>query len=279
MMAAGHGFKWWNVLHNNYLDANPHFAAATVGLGVLAFGTYFYQNKLKKRVNNLDLNNLQDEALIPPEKFGLSAVFDSIGGFVHDTVRDIIGHGYQKHLPLLIFTFFWVFLNNLLGAVPGLGSATDNINSTLSIALVIFLYYNFLGFKEHGFAYLDQFCGHLVGTQKGIMLLILAPLIPLMFVIEIISHSVRPLTLGIRLMANISADHQIYATVFQMVDTLSNSLAQSFGFFGAVVGKTLLAILPTPIVVLGLLVAGIQAFVFTLLSAIYIGLATAHEDH
>lgn len=275
-MASGHGFQWWNLIHSEFLDHNPHVAAATVGLGVFVAGSLLYRRSLSK----VNFNSIEDKDLVPPSKFSVPGIFDMVGSFVKTTAKDIIGHGYEKHLPLVIFIFMWILLNNLLGSVAGLGSATDNINTTLSMGVCVFLYYNIRGFMSQGWMYMDQFCGHLLTSLEGKILLILGPiLIPMMFIIELISHSVRPLTLGIRLRTNIYADHAVYGTIFSSVQSLANTLAESLGIVGEVIGKSLLAFLPAPIVVLGLLVAVIQAFVFTLLTCIYIGLATSHEDH
>ena len=186
--------------------------------------------------------------------------------------KDIIGHHYADYLPLLMFIFMWTLVNNLLGSIAGFGSATDNLNTTLAMGLSVFVYYNFMGFKANGFKYLEQFTGHL----SGILLLFLGPL---MFVIEMISHSVRPLTLGFRLRSNIYADHSVFHIMSGIIGGASHFLSEKFGIVGSLFGHFFAIVGPVPLMILGLLVAVIQAFVFTLLTSIYIGMATAHDDH
>jgi len=262
------GFKWWDLLHNDYLTHNSHISAAAVGASVIVAGGVAYAVS----ANKLSLANAQDEDFIPSPKFSLKNIWEIIGEFVQGNAREIIGDHYHKYYPLLIFIFTWTLLNNLLGSLPGLGSTTDNINTTLGMALCVFLYYNVMGFKKHGFKYLEQFTGHL----HGVLLLLLGPV---MFVIETISHMIRPLTLGIRLRTNIYADHEVHGTILGMLGDMAHSMGQSMGSFGRILGFVIESLAPVPIVLLGLLVCVIQAFVFTLLTMIYIGLATAHEEH
>ncbi|HVJ63679.1 MAG TPA: F0F1 ATP synthase subunit A [Bdellovibrionota bacterium] len=266
-MAAGHGFQWWNLLHNDFLNHNAHFSAAAVtvlGLGVSGIAYAAIAPKLKPATT--------DAELVPPAKLGLTNFFDLVGSFIQSLAKDIIGHHYATYLPLLTFMFIWTLTSNMLGLIPGLGSPTDNLNTTLAMGVFVFLYYNYQGFRSHGFHYLEQFAGHL----SGVLLLLLGPM---MFVIELISHSVRPITLGIRLKANISADHAIYGTIRDLCIQVADAMGNSMGAFGKALGWVFISLGPVPIVILGILVCVIQAFVFTLLTTIYIGLATAHEEH
>jgi F-type H+-transporting ATPase subunit a len=100
-----------------------------------------------------------------------------------------------------------------------------------------------------------------------------------MFVIEVISHAVRPVTLGIRLRSNIYGDHTIYGIMAGLFKDMATFFSDKMGPVGAVIGGVFAALGPVPIVILGLLVAIIQAFVFMLLTTIYIGMATAHDEH
>lgn len=266
-MAAGHGFQWWNLLHNDFLNHNAHFSGAAVsilGLGLSAVAYAAVAPKLK--------TTTKDEELVPPATFNIVNFFDIFGSFVQGIAKDIIGHHYAAYLPILIFMFIWTLTNNLLGLIPGMGSPTDNLNTTLAMGVFVFIYYNVQGFRSHGFKYLEHFAGHL----SGLLLLFLGPM---MFVIELISHMVRPITLGIRLRSNISGDHVIYGVIRDLCISVFNSLGESMGAFGKFLGWIFMGLGPVPIVILGILVCVIQAFVFTLLTTIYIGLATAHEEH
>ncbi len=262
------GFKWWDLLHNEYLTHNTHISAAAVGAGVLVAAGLAFRAKAPK----MAVANCADEDFIPSSKLDVRNSLEICGELVQGIARDIIGPHYYKYYPLLLFIFLWTLINNFLGNLPGLASATDNLNTTLGMGLCVFIYYNAVGIKEHGFKYLEQYTGHL----HGLLLLFLGPV---MFVIEVISHSVRPVTLGIRLRTNIFADHQVHHAIVGMLDGVSHSLTESLGAFGSAIGFLISAIGPVPILILGLLVVVIQAFVFTLLTMIYIGLATAHEEH
>ncbi len=265
-MAAG--FKWWNYLQSDFMNHNTHVVAAVASVGLIVGATAVYRASVPTKA----LASAPDEAFVPPAKFGIRNIFEVLGEFVQNNANEIIGKHSKAYLPLLMWIFFYVLTCNLLGTVPGMASATDNINTTFSIGLIVFLYYNALGFANNGFHYLEQFTGHV----KGLILLFLGPIL---FVIETISHLIRPLTLGIRLRTNIYADHEIFHVISGLVQSLIVPLQEKLGAVGAALGYLFATLAPVPIMILGLLVAVIQATVFTLLTMIYIGVATAHEEH
>lgn len=263
------GFKVWNLLQHDVVNAHPHVASATIAAGVLLVGSIAYRASLSKT----KFADAPDEALVPSEKFGIKNIFELPGEFVQGIAKDIIGPHYGDYLPMMMFIFMWTLLNNLLGSVPGFGSTTDNLNSTMSMAIFVFVYYNYVGFKKRGFGYLEDYTGHL----KGVLLLTLGVV---MFPIELISNLVRPMTLGIRLRSNIFADHTVYGIINDLFSKLSVFLQESLGVVGTIIGHVIASLGPTPIFILGLIVAFIQAFVFTMLTIIYVGMATAqHDDH
>jgi F-type H+-transporting ATPase subunit a len=133
----------------------------------------------------------------------------------------------------------------VLALVPGAPVPTTHLGVTLGCALVVFILFNIYGLKENGWAYIK----HLAGPAWY--------LAPLMFVIETISLLVRPLTLAIRLMLNMAVDHLIV------------------GIFAGLVA----VLVPLPFMLLGVLVLIVQTLVFTMLTCVYIGLATEHEAH
>jgi|SRR5581483_1908104 F-type H+-transporting ATPase subunit a len=155
----------------------------------------------------------------------------------------VIGHGAERYVPLLAAFFIFILISNLIGLVPGFTPPTSDFNITLALGLVAFAAYHFYGVKEHGVKYVKQFLGSVVF------------LMPLMLVVELFSHLFRPVSLGIRLFANMFADHQV-VEIFT--------------------GLTKVGV-PVVFYVLGAFVAVVQAFVFTMLSAIYIALAVSHE--
>ena len=155
----------------------------------------------------------------------------------------VIGKKGRKFVPLFASIFLYVWFNNLLGLVPGMTPATENINTTVAIGLFSFAAYNYFGFKEHGISYLKQFMGPL---------LLLAPL---MIIIELISHIVRPASLGLRLQGNMLGDHTVLGIFLDLVP------------YG----------IPVVFYFLGMFVCTMQAFVFTMLSMIYVSMAISHD--
>ena len=139
----------------------------------------------------------------------------------------------------------FIFLSNVLGMIPGFQSPTETLNTTGACAITVFCLTHYYGFREHGIKYLKQFTGPIIW------------LAPLMIPVELIGHFVRPVSLSIRLFGNIFGDHTVVAIFFSLVPLL----------------------LPLPMMILGLLVAIIQTFVFILLSMTYFSLAIEGHEH
>ena len=164
--------------------------------------------------------------------------------FFMTTSESNIGHHYgEKFYPLLGTIFLYILTCNLFGLIPGFESPTSNINMTASMAIPVFLIYQFYGFKVHGLAYLKHFLGPM---------LVLAPL---MFLIEMIGNFARALSLSMRLYGNIFGEHTA----------------------GSIFAGLVPIVVPWPMMALGLFTALLQAYVFTLLTTVYLGGATAHE--
>lgn len=188
-----------------------------------------------------------DEAVVPDEKLTLPAFFEIFLGFFYGMAKDVMGpKNAKRYFPLIGGGALFIFLSNFAGLVPGFSSPTSSLNVTLGCALAVFLAFNYYGLKEQGFAYV----AHLAGPKWY--------LAPLIFPIEVISTCVRPVTLAMRLMVNISVDHLLA------------------GIFLALVAL----FIPIPIALLGVIVCIVQTIVFCLLTSIYIGLSTEHaEEH
>jgi F-type H+-transporting ATPase subunit a len=187
-------------------------------------------------------------ATAPAERFGIKGFVEAVLEFIVGIADTVIGEQEgRKFVPMFAAIFLFVWINNLIGLIPGMTPATDNINTTLALGLFIFVMYNYYGFKEHGIHYLKQFLGPL---------LLLAPL---MVIIEIIGHMVRPLTLGLRLYGNIMADHTVVGVFIGMFESM---------WF-----------IPVPAIFygMGIFVASMQAFVFTMLSMVYVSMAISHD--
>jgi len=188
-----------------------------------------------------------EAAVMPAAKFSLKGMIELVLEFIVGMSDMVIGEEGHHFVPMFAAIFLYVFTVNMIGLLPGLTPSTDNINTTLSLGLFSFVCYNYYGLKEHGIAYLKHFLGPM---------LLLAPL---MLPIELIGHMVRPLTLGLRLYGNIMADHTVIAVFVEMFDKL---------WFIPV---------PTIFYGLGVFVAFMQAFIFMMLSMIYISMAIAHD--
>jgi F-type H+-transporting ATPase subunit a len=151
----------------------------------------------------------------------------------------------KKVFPLIATLGLFILTANLLGLVPGLESPTANLNTTVSLALVVFAATHVFGIRAHGMTYLKQFIGPVWW------------LAPLMIPIEIISHLSRPLSLSVRLFGNIEGGHIVVAVLFFLVPFL----------------------VPLPILVLKIFIALIQTLVFMLLSMMYIAGALEDAHH
>lgn len=201
---------------------------ATVGLGVMA---------------RAQLGSGQT-AIVPSSRISIRGLFEVITEFIYKLANQVIGHEGKHYVPFFASVFFFILFNNYIGILPGMTPATENINTTLAFGLFSFIAYNFIGIKKQGTHYLAHFLGPVLW------------LAPLMLVIELISHVIRPLTLGLRLANVMTGDHTVLSVFLDLVPL----------------------IVPIPFYLIGFLVCLIQAFVFTLLSMVYVALAQA-SDH
>lgn len=169
----------------------------------------------------------------------LELFVDGLGKFVDD----IIGHGGRKYLPVVGTFGFLILLWNLVGLIPGFTPPTDKIIVTLSLGLCSFLTYNLIGLRAAGLGYLK----HFLGPMAALAILFLP--------IEMVSHIARPVSLGIRLFGNIFGDHLVGSVFLSLIPFA----------------------VPVPFILLAIFVSFMQAFVFTLLSMIYIAGAVEHH--
>jgi F-type H+-transporting ATPase subunit a len=183
-------------------------------------------------------------AVIPTSSFSVRGVFELLTESIGKLADQVIGHHGRPFAPYFTAIFLYILFNNFVGLIPGMVPATENFNTTFALGVFSFIAYNVIGIKHGGLGYLKHFLGPVWW------------LAPLMLAIELLSHILRPLTLGLRLANVMTGDHAVL-TVF-------------LGLFP--VGPAI------PFYLMGMLVCTIQAFVFTLLSMVYIALATA-SDH
>ncbi len=184
-----------------------------------------------------------DEALVPSDRLTLRNVAEMVVESLYNMFEGILGEHTPKYFPFLASIFIFILVNNVMGIIPGFLPSTDNLSTQAGIALLVFIYYHREGWRAHGFAYLKHFTGPVIWIA------------PLMVIIELVSHIARPVALTLRLFGNISGDHLVLGIFSDLTP-----------FF-----------VPIVFLGLGLFVAFVQAFVFTLLSTIYISLAISHE--
>ncbi len=173
---------------------------------------------------------------------GLQNLVESFLDFFLELIEEAMGKYGRNVFPLIASLGLFILFGNFLGLVPGFGAPTSNINTTLALALPVFFYTHYLGLKHHGAGYIKHFTGPMLA------------LAPLMLPIELIGHLARPVTLSVRLFGNMIAKHYILA----------------------ILGLLSPWIIPSAVLALGTLVSVIQAFVFVLLSTLYLAGAVAH---
>jgi F-type H+-transporting ATPase subunit a len=187
-----------------------------------------------------------DQAVIPEDRLTLRTFFEAFLGYFYELSKSVMGaERAKKYYPIVGASAVFVFFSNVLALMPGVPIATSSLNITLGCALVVFVLFNVYGLAANGLAYVK----HIAGPAWYLWWLT--------FPVEVISLCVRPVTLSVRLMLNMSVDHLI---------------------LGIFLGLFALA-LPLPVMLLGCIIILVQTLVFTLLTIIYIALATEHLDH
>ena len=186
-------------------------------------------------------------AIVPDKGVTYRNVVELYGSFIYTQVRAVLGEkDAPKYFPFVATMFIVIFLSNLMGLIPGFLPPTESINTTLALGVFSFLYFNIKGCKELGTVnYLKHFAGPL--WYMAILI----------FPIEIISTCIRPISLALRLYGNMYGDHMVLGTFSGLAPLL----------------------VPIVFMLLGMLVSFIQAYVFVMLSMVYVSLATAHHDH
>ena len=178
---------------------------------------------------------------------GAQNFIEVIAEFLLDLVDTSIGHMGRYFFPLVATLFIYILVCNTLGLIPGFEAPTGNLNTTVALAIPVFLATHYYGIKIHKSGYIK----HFVGPIRSVAAL---PLMILMLFIELVGHLARPLTLSVRLFGNMMAKHMLIMILATMAPW----------------------IVPIPILTLGVLVSVVQALVFTLLTALY--LAGAVEE-
>jgi F-type H+-transporting ATPase subunit a len=223
-----HAYTWLS----GFAVYEPVATGALVVLLLIVFGVV-----VRSRVGD------PHHALEPEEGLTVRNVAEVFVEGIDSIAESVIGHHYHQYVPLLATFFAFILVANLLGLIPGFSPPTSHFQMTFGLGLVSFFAYHAYGLKAQGGSYLKHFLGPLM------------LLAPLMLPIEMVSHVFRPVSLGIRLYANMFADH----AVIEIFTGLTHW------------------VVPVVFYVLGAFVCVVQAFVFTMLTAIYISLGLSHE--
>lgn len=189
---------------------------------------------------------------------GMANFFESIIVFLEDEIlKPYLGEHSRPYAPYLLTAFFFIVVCNFLGLVPFGATATGNISVTAVLAVLTLIMVMTAGIRNHGF----------FGYLKGFIPPVPAFLLPLMIPVEIIGVIAKHFVLSMRLFANMTAGHVVIFTFLSIIFTFKNYV---------VGGITLMGIVA--ISMLEILIALIQAYIFTTLSAVFIGLAI-HQEH
>lgn len=206
------------------------------------------------------------DPVVPAAELGSRNIAELIVQLIVSQSDAIIGKAGRKYVPFYGTFFFFILLSNLMGLLPGFAPPTGNLNTTIGLALVSFIGYNVIGVREQGVAYFKHFVGPMTSlpgssiVSKLAFMPVLLLSVVFFFILEVFSHGFRPVSLSLRLFGNMMGDHEV---------------------IGAFISLTKLVV-PVAFYLMGTLVCLIQAFVFTLLSMIYVALAVSHgheEEH
>ena len=235
-LANASGFTFLKQVEHS-LHVPEHVLTLILVAVLFVVGGIFYRSKISNAKNTI----------VPDNGISFRNIVEAVAQFIYNLARNIMGEEEAKrYYTVILLLFSFVFINNVIGLIPGFLPPTDNFNTTLALGTFVFLYYNYQGIKAQGLV------GHIKHFMGPVWYLAF-----LIFPIEIISHFVRPLSLGLRLKGNMEGDHLVLSIFSGLVPY----------------------IVPIPFYVIGLFVCFMQAFVFTLLTMVYISLATAHHDH
>lgn len=245
-------FSWWQSINEKaehafgrgwkalaFQDSHftlTHVLVTLVVLGFVVFGATRFKSGFAAA----------DGGLVPPRKMNLRNFFEIMTESVYGMVEGAMGEKNAKRFfPLVGTLWFFILFGNLIGLVPGFISPNDTLKTNVALAGTVFFATHIYGVKEHGLAYFKHFLGPMPA------------LAPLMLPIELVSHLARPLSLSLRLMGNMVADHKVVFSFFTLVPFL----------------------VPLPFLLLGILICLVQAIVFCTLTMVYLSMAVEHEEH
>lgn len=218
----------------------PVYQASILAAGLLLLGGLSVKRKIEAG------------GVLPDEGITLRNIVEALVEYLLGMAEAIMGDEARKYFPIVCSIFFFVLISNVMGLIPLVGGSTSFVEVCAAWACISFLVYNYIGIKTHGWKYIYQFMGpSLWETTIGGRHFHVRVLAPFFLPLEIALHAARIVTLTVRLIANMFADHAVVAVWIGIVPIAVPAI-----FMG-----------------LGTLVAFLQAFVFALLTMIYIGSA------
>jgi len=252
-----------HVMDGNYLDFSPfgkiylpHFELFGLDLSITKHIVFMWIGAILLFVVMARVAKAYKTSMIPK---GFTNFWEVFIIFVRDEIaKPSIGKGYEKFLSYLLTSFFFILFGNFLGLLPFSATFTSNIAVTATLAIFTFLVIQYGGMRSNGF----------FGYWKG-----LVPhgvpvfLLPIMIVVELLGLLAKPFALAIRLFANMTAGHIVIYALISLIFVM-----QSVAWAGLAIPMALF------IYGLEILVALLQAYIFTMLSSLFIGMAV-HQDH
>jgi F-type H+-transporting ATPase subunit a len=182
-----------------------------------------------------------EAAVVPAGTFSVKGFFEAFVEFMTGMSNLVMGKNGKPFIPHFGAIFFYICATNVVGLIPGMTAATSNLNAALALGIFSFVVYNAIGFHHAGLAYGKHFLGPIWWMA------------PVILPIELISNAIRPFSLGLRLSINMTADHSILGTFIDLTKVIVPVI-----FYG-----------------MGTFVSFLQALVFTMLSMVYVMMATA----
>lgn len=252
-----------HVMDGNYLDFSPlgkiylpHFELYGLDLSITRHVLFMWIGAALLFFVMTRVAKAYKSSLVPK---GFTNFWEVFILFVRDEIaKPTIGKGFEKFLPYLLTAFFFILFGNFIGLIPFTATFTSNIAVTATMAIFTFLVIQFGGIRNNGFF------GYFKGLiPHGVPVFLL----PIMAVVEFLGLLAKPFALAIRLFANMTAGHIVIYALISLIFVM-----QSVGWAGLAI--------PMALFIYGLevLVALLQAYIFTMLSSLFIGMAV-HQDH
>jgi len=252
-----------HVMDGNYLDFTPffkiylpHFELFGLDISITRHVVFMWIGAVLLFIVMTRVANAYKKSFVPK---GFTNFWELFIVFVRDEIAmPTIGKGFEKFLPYLLTAFFFILFGNFLGLIPFSATFTSNIAVTATMAVFSFLVIQIGGMKSNGaFGYFRGLIPH------GVPIFLL----PIMIVVEFLGLLAKPFALAIRLFANMTAGHIVIYALISLIFVM-----QSVGWAGLAI--------PMALFIYGLevLIALLQAYIFTMLSSLFIGMAV-HQDH